>query len=64
MHRNHGQEHEDPVVKISSEANIEDWLKERNTEKIVEGSRGYKEIETIWSSTLENRQWKVPSQRD
>ncbi|MDX1431987.1 MAG: Tim44-like domain-containing protein [Gammaproteobacteria bacterium] len=59
VHRNHGQEHEDSMVVISIEALMKDYLEERATGKLVEGSKRYKEVETIWSFTLENGEWKV-----
>ena len=59
VHRNHGQEREDSMVVISIEANKNDYLQERDTEKVVDGSKRYKEIETVWSFTPENGQWKV-----
>lgn len=59
VHRNQSQEHEDSMVVISIEAYMKDYLQERNSEKIVEGSKKYKEVETIWSFTLEDGEWKV-----
>lgn len=59
VHRNQAQEHEDSMVVIAIEARMKDYLKERDTDKIVEGSKRYKEVETIWSFTLEDGQWKV-----
>ena len=59
VHRNHGTEHEDSMVVISIEANMKDYLQERNTGKIIAGNKQYKEIRTIWSFTLKNGIWKV-----
>lgn len=59
VHRNQGEEHEDSMVIISIEANMKDYLQERTTGKIVEGSKRYKEVETVWSFTLEAGVWKV-----
>lgn len=59
VHRNHGQEHEDSMVVISIEALMQDFLQERSSGKVVEGSKKYKEVETIWSLTLQNGEWKV-----
>jgi hypothetical protein len=59
VHRNQGQEHEASMVVISMEAHMQDYLQERDTEKIVEGSKKYKDVETVWSFTLEDGQWKV-----
>ena len=38
---------------------MKDYLQERNSGKVVEGSKRYKEVETIWSFTLQNGFWKV-----
>ena len=54
VHRNQGEEHENSLVVISIEANMNDYLQNRNTGKLVEGSKKYKEVETTWSFTLEN----------
>lgn len=59
VHRNQGDEHEDSMVVISIEARMKDYLQDRTTGKVVEGSKRYKEVETIWSFTLENGVWKV-----
>ncbi len=59
VHRNQGEEHEDSMVVISIEANMKDYLQDRNTGTVVEGSKRYKEVETVWSFTLENGVWKV-----
>jgi predicted lipid-binding transport protein (Tim44 family) len=59
VHRNHDQGHEDSMVVISIEARMKDYLQERNSGKVVEGSKRYKEVETIWSFTVENGAWKV-----
>ena len=59
VHRNNGKEHEDSMVVISIEANIKDYLQARSTGKVVEGSKRYKEVETIWSFTMDNGEWKV-----
>ncbi len=59
VHRNHGQEHEDSMVIISIEAKMKDYLQNVNSGKVVEGSKRYKEVETVWSLTMENGQWKV-----
>ncbi|WP_434359952.1 Tim44-like domain-containing protein [Parasalinivibrio latis] len=59
VHRNQGEEHEDSIVVISIEANMKDYLEERASGKIMEGSKRYKSVETIWSFTMDNGQWKV-----
>jgi hypothetical protein len=59
VHRNHGEEHEDSMIVISIEAKMKDYLEAISTGKVVEGSKRYKEVETIWSFTMDNGQWKV-----
>lgn len=59
VHRNQGKEHEDSMVVISIAANMQDYLQNRNTGQIIEGSEKYQEVETIWSFTLLNGEWKV-----
>ena len=59
VHRNQGSEHENSMVVISIAAKMKDYLQERNSGKVVEGSKRFKEVETVWSFTLENGIWKV-----
>ena len=59
VHRNQGSEHEGSLVVISIEAHMQDYLENRNTGEIVEGSKKFKDVETVWSFTLEDGQWKV-----
>ncbi|MFG1497866.1 Tim44-like domain-containing protein [Saccharospirillum sp. HFRX-1] len=59
VHRNRGQEHEDSMVVISVRARMKDYLQNINTGKVVEGSKRYKEVNTIWSLTLNDGQWRV-----
>ncbi len=47
------------MVVISISAKMKDYLQDRESGKVVEGSKKYKVVETIWSFTLENGQWKV-----
>ena len=59
VHRNHGEEHSDSMLVVSVDAHMQDYLQERDSEKVVEGSKKYKDVETIWSFTMEDNQWKV-----
>jgi len=59
VHRNRGREHEDSMVVISVRARMKDYLQNINTGKVVEGSKRYKEVNTIWSLTLNDGQWRV-----
>lgn len=58
-HKNEGEEHENSLLVVEITANMQDYLMERATEKVVEGSKRYKEVETLWSFRLEAGQWKV-----
>ncbi len=44
---------------ISVTAKMKDFLQDRRTGKVVEGSKRYKEVETVWTLTLEDGSWKV-----
>jgi hypothetical protein len=59
VHRNQGREHEDSMVVVSITAKMQDYLQERSTGKIVEGSKKFKDVKTIWTFTLEDGEWKV-----
>ena len=59
VHRNHGEEHEDSMVVISIEANMKDYLQRRDSGEVVEGSKKFKEVETVWSFTMIDGEWKV-----
>ena len=59
VHRNQGNEHEDSMIVISVEAKMQDYLKNVKTGKVVEGSKRYKRVETIWSLTIDKGMWKV-----
>lgn len=59
VHRNQGHEHEDSMVVMSITAKMQDYLQERRTGKVVEGSKKFKNVETIWTFTLEGGEWKV-----
>ena len=59
VHRNKGCEHEDSMLLISIEANMQDYLQDRSSGKVVEGSKRYKDVETIWTFTMEDGEWKV-----
>ena len=59
VHRNDKKEHEGSMVVFSIKANMKDFLQNRETGRLVEGSKKYKDVETIWSFTLEDGVWKV-----
>lgn len=58
-HRNDSAEHEGSMVVLAIEALMKDYLQDRKTEQVVEGSKRYKDVETIWTLTLEDGAWKV-----
>ncbi len=59
VHRNSGQEHEDSMLVVLVDAKMNDYLENRQTGKVVEGSKRFKQVETIWSFTMESGEWKV-----
>lgn len=59
VHRNYGQEHEGSLVVISVSANMQDYLAKRDSGKVVEGSKKFKDVETIWTLVMESGAWKV-----
>lgn len=59
VHRNQGAEHENSMIVISIDAYMKDYLQERGGGKVVEGSKRLKEVETVWSFTMEDGEWKV-----
>ncbi|MCH8207886.1 MAG: hypothetical protein IIA62_02335 [Nitrospinae bacterium] len=63
-HHNEGGEHEDSMLAVMIGANMQDFLAERDTGNVVEGSRKYKDVEKIWSFTLIDGAWKVSNIED
>lgn len=59
LHCNEGAEHEGSLLVLSIEANMKDYLAERESGKVVEGSKKYKEVETVWSFTRIDGVWRV-----
>ena len=59
VHRNQGSEHEQSMVVITITARMRDYLQHRTTGKVVEGSKRYKAVETLWSFTMVDGEWKV-----
>jgi hypothetical protein len=59
VHRNHPGEHEDSSLVISVTANMQDYLLHRDTQELIEGSKRYKNVETVWTFRLQQGQWKV-----
>ncbi len=60
IHKNRdGIPHEGSELIVSVTARMRDYLKERKTGRIVEGSRKRKDVESVWSFVLENGRWLV-----
>ena len=60
VHRNdHGETHEGSMIMIAIEARMKDYLQERHTSKVVEGSKRFKDIETVWTLIIDHGKWKV-----
>jgi hypothetical protein len=38
---------------------MEDYLEERATGRVVEGEKGYKDVESVWSFELQGGSWRV-----
>lgn len=59
VHRNHGAAHEDSMLVLSITGKMKDYLQKRESGEVVEGDKKVKEVETIWSFTLQQGVWKV-----
>jgi hypothetical protein len=59
IHRNDDAAHEGSLMVVSITANMQDYLVHRETDKLVEGDRKFKDHETIWTFTLVEGQWRV-----
>ena len=64
MHTNDDIEHEGSYIAISITARMQDYLKNIKTEKIIEGSKRYKDVDSIWIFTLIDNEWKVSDIED
>ncbi|HDN26136.1 MAG TPA: Tim44 domain-containing protein [Thioploca sp.] len=58
-YRGNEQNAEGSIIVVSITANMEDYLAKRDTGKVVEGKKGYQEVETVWTFVLEKDQWIV-----
>ncbi len=59
VHRNMSGKDEGSLLVVSIIAKMSDYLIHEASGTIMEGSKKVKEVETIWTFTLENNQWKV-----
>lgn len=48
---------ENSRVSFSISAEIEDYLKERDSDRIVQGAKGFDDEESIWTFVLQNGNW-------
>jgi len=46
-------------VVVGVTAKMEDYLEERATGKVIEGEKGYKDVETVWTFELLRGAWRV-----
>jgi hypothetical protein len=59
VHRNDTGPHDGSLLAVSITADMQDYLARRGGGEVVEGDRKWKDVETIWSLTMENGNWKV-----
>jgi len=64
VHRNDGGEHEGSLVVLQVCVKLQDYLQDRETDEIVEGSKKVKEMENNWTMTLVEGQWVVSNIED
>ena len=58
-HYNNENDHEDSTLSLLIEARMQDYLADRASGKLVEGSKRFKDVETVWTFTMEDGEWKV-----
>lgn len=58
-HRNEGSAHENSILVVLITANMMDYLKQRDTGVIVEGSADYQDVERVWTFIFQQGTWKV-----
>ena len=59
IHRNDDAAHEGSLLVVSITAIMKDYLVHRETGKVVDGERKFKDHENIWSFKLAEGQWRV-----
>ncbi|MEM7019311.1 MAG: Tim44 domain-containing protein, partial [Pseudomonadota bacterium] len=59
MHQNNGALHEGSTLVVSITAHMRDYLADRATGKVIEGSKRFKDVETFWTFVLTNGEWIV-----
>jgi hypothetical protein len=58
-HRNEGGEHDNSLLVVAISAHMQDWLQKRGSDEIVEGSKKWKDVETVWTFRLNDGVWRV-----
>ncbi|MCW3060991.1 MAG: lipoprotein [Capsulimonas sp.] len=51
-------------IVVGIDANMEDYLAERVSGKVVQGKPGYDDVESVWTLVLENGRWLVENIED
>lgn len=64
IHRNDDIAHEGSLLVVSITAKMKDYLVQRETNRVVEGNRKFKDHETIWSFILVEGTWRVSNIED
>jgi hypothetical protein len=59
LHRNEQTEHGNSTLVLSITAHMQDYLRERNSDRIVEGSKTWKDVDTVWTLRLRDGVWRV-----
>ncbi|UXI68261.1 Tim44 domain-containing protein [Tahibacter amnicola] len=58
-HHNNGAEHEGSLLVLSITANLCDYLQARATGVVVEGSKAFKDVTTLWTFVVCDGRWRV-----
>lgn len=64
IHKNSPRPDEGSIVVIAITAKMQDYIANADSGKIVKGNREYRDVESIWSLTLEREGWKVSDIED
>lgn len=59
IHRNDDAVHEGSILVATITANMQDYLVQNETGRVVEGDRKFKDHESVWTFTLAEGQWRV-----
>lgn len=50
---------ENSIIVVSINANMQDYLYQKNNGMVVEGDKGFKDVETVWTLVLRKGKWVV-----